>query len=60
MSATVTIVRGWSADDLLQVSVTVDASYPDALDQARVTVIAGYAEALGVTLAAEAREDGDT
>ena len=55
--ARVTVARQWGDDgDALQVSVEVDASYPDALDQAKRTAIDGYAEALGVTLTAEVDE----
>lgn len=35
--ARVTIVRQWSTGDAIKVTVAVDESYPDALDQARAT-----------------------
>ena len=58
--ARVCVYRQWAEGDVLQVSIDLDASsYPDALDEARNTALRAYAEALLVTLAAEA-DDPDT
>jgi hypothetical protein len=48
--AKIVVRRVWPDLDRLVVSVEVDASYPDALNEARATVIAAYREALGLTL----------
>lgn len=48
--ASVTIVRSWADDDELTISIEVDASYPDALDQARASAIRAYSDALGITV----------
>ena len=56
--AKVVVYRGWpDGSGCLQFTVEVDKSYPDALDQAKRTALDGYAEALIVTLKAEAEDD---
>lgn len=55
--ARVYIQRAWPDDDKLLVSVEVDASYPDALNEARATVVAAYREALGLTLTGNDEDD---
>ncbi|MBA3781196.1 MAG: hypothetical protein H0X12_04990 [Nocardioides sp.] len=47
----VEVFRRWPDGDVLSVTIKVDESYPDALDQAKRTALDAYAEALGVTLA---------
>ncbi|MBA3781022.1 MAG: hypothetical protein H0X12_04105 [Nocardioides sp.] len=49
--AKVEIQRVWPDGDELLITIRVDASYPDALSEAKRTALDVYAEALGVTLA---------
>lgn len=44
--ASVTITRQWPAGDALEVSINIDADYPDALNEARATATRCYLEAL--------------
>lgn len=56
--ARVSIARQWGDDgDALEVTVVVATSFPDAVAEAKRTALDGYAEALGVTIAAEAVEE---
>lgn len=55
--ARVTIRREWGADDAMTITVAAASSYPDALDQARATAQRAFADALGVVLASEAKDD---
>lgn len=48
--AQVTVLRSWPDGDELTISVEVDASYPDAVAEARVNAIKAYAAALGITV----------
>jgi hypothetical protein len=54
--AEVMIVYKFADGDTIQTSVKVEASYPDALDQAKATAVATFKDVLGSsvdTLAAE-------
>lgn len=57
--AKVTVHRQWPDGDTLRITIDVDASYPDSLDEAKLTALKAYSEALGVTLASEANDQGD-
>lgn len=46
----VSILRQWPDGDVLKVTVNVDHSFPDALDEARATLTRLYADACEVTL----------
>lgn len=50
MANTVRMTRRWPDGDSVQVTITADAAYPDALDQARATATRAFADALDVTL----------
>lgn len=55
--ARVSLLRCWGEDDYLRFTVEPDSDYPDALAEAKRIVLDGFAEALGMTLAAEAKDD---
>lgn len=57
--ARVVIYREWPDGDKIQITVEVDASYPDALAEAKATLIKSYAEVLDVTMAADAQVNPD-
>lgn len=43
--AKVTVRRTWPTGDAVKISINVDASYPDALDQARAEAKRAFADA---------------
>ena len=57
--AAVTITYRWADDDALSVTVEVDESYPDAIDEARAGAVRAYREAIGASVEALAALDAD-
>lgn len=55
--AKVTIARDWPDGDKVSVTVDVDRSYPDALDQARGTAKRAFADACDVVLTDDGEPD---
>ena len=55
--AKVTVSRDWPDGDKITVSVDVDRSYPDALDQARGTAKRAFADACDVVLTSDTEPD---
>lgn len=55
--AEVMIQRCWPDNETLTISVEVDASYPDAVAEAKQQAVNAYADALEVTLAAVLDDD---
>lgn len=52
----VTIQRRWPDGDVLAIEIKAETSYPDVLAEAKRTALDAYAEALGVTTAADVDE----
>lgn len=46
----------WACGDELECEVVLDASYPDALNQAKVEAMAMFREGMGMLLTTEAAE----
>lgn len=57
--ARVKIEHTWPDGDSLSVEVSVSESYPDVLDQARMTAHRLWAESLGSTIAALMSDEDD-
>lgn len=55
--ARVTLSRRWPDGDRIKVSINVDASYPDALDQARAEAKRAFADACDVVLTEDDEPD---
>ena len=59
--AEIVISRAWPDGESLTISVEVDASYPDAVAEAKQAAVNAYADALEITLtpAVDADDDSD-
>lgn len=55
--ARVTIVRQWSDGDAIKVTVAVDASYPDAVAEARAAARRAFADACDIVLTDDDQDD---
>lgn len=55
--AKVTVQRQWPDGDLLTIAIQVADSFPDTVNEARAAAIRAYAEALDLSLTADAEAD---
>ena len=53
----VSIVRMWSSDNALQVSIDIDDDFPGGLEETCKTALRAYFEALTDTIGVESSED---
>ena len=54
-----TISREFPDGDVLHVTVVVEGSYPDAVNEARVNARGLYADAMDITFVAADEDDGE-